>query len=141
MGVLREISRLPEALQRVTSALMRVVAKLDLLIDQQEQQGPAEERLEELERSRARWEAEIEAMLLKADSTLKSAANAESRARTMMKHAEKLDPFHDEGEAAEAPIVQGGYAPASEEEGLLPMHLDVAPLNSKALALRAKYSL
>lgn len=109
------------------------------LVEQRTDAGPFEERLEDLERTRARWEAEMEAILLKADSTLKSASNAESRSRTMMKHAEKLaDPLDFESEVVEAAVPEG-YAPGGEEEELQPLPLDVA-LTPKEFALRAKFS-
>lgn len=135
MEVLREIKRLPDAIHRLTSAIQA-------LIQLQKETGPGEARLEELERSRATWEAEMEALLLKADSSYKSARNAEERERKLKKAHEKeiLDPFAPESEAAEASIVSGRHAPAGEEEGMLPVHLDVAPFDPKAYALRAKYN-
>lgn len=114
------------------------------LIEIQKELGGASERLEDLERSRARWEAEMEAMMLKADSTLKSASNAESRSRTMMKHAEKiLNPFDDEGEEAledvGAPILPGD-APPGEEVGLRPLRVGVEAVDRKTQALRLKFA-
>jgi len=139
LSVLSEIRRLPDVIQNLTAAVMRVVAKLDLLISLQEEQGTSEERLEELEVGRARWEAEMEAMLLKSDSTLKSASNAESRSRTMLRHAEKLSDTLDlEGEDVEE-TVSPVHAPRGEEEGLQPVHLDVA-LSPKEIALRHKFA-
>ena len=139
LGILREIRALPEVLQRVASALVRVGTKLDALIDLQGRNGPLEARLEELERARAGWEATIEAELQKATSTYKSAANAESRARTMENHAAKLtDPFTENGE----PVQDGlppEYAPIGEEEGLQPMRVDLAPPDKKELAKRMKF--
>lgn len=128
MGVLREISRLPDAIHRLTSTLRA-------LAETQRESAPLEARVEELERDRAMWEAEMEAAYLKADSKYKAAANAESRTR---KQLEKLDPFGSEGEEVPEGIPPE-YAEVSEAEGMHPMHLDVAPPNSKALALRMKY--
>ena len=138
MSVLSEIRRLPEVIQNLTNAVMRVVAKLDLLIDLQAENGSSDDRLEELERTRAHWEAQMEALVLKADSTLKSASNAESRSRTMVRHAEKLvDPFSDEGE--EVPeTAPGGDDPRVEAEEVLPVPVDLAT-NNKAEAMRAKW--
>jgi len=96
------------------------------------------QQLEGLLLSRAKWEAEMEAQVLKADSALKSALNAESRSRTMMKHAEKLaDPLDLEGEEGEEAI-RPDYAARSEEEGVQPVRLDVAP-NHRENALRYKF--
>ena len=119
--------------------LAAVSAVMTTLVELWKDQGPADERLQKLELSRAEWEAEMNALLLKADSTLKSAANAESRARTMMRHAEKhADPFIEEGDE-----VQNGVPPehaqVGGEEGLQPMRMDVAPLNEKELRLRMKF--
>jgi len=101
--------------------------------------GPAEARLEELERSRARWEAEIEALVMKAGGTLKAASNAESRSRTMIRHAEKLsDPFAEPGEEVQPPLFEGDAAP-SEAEEMQPLRLAVAA-NSKEGRLRAKFN-
>jgi len=130
LGVLHEIRRLPDALHRLTSTIQA-------LAELQRETGPAEARLEELERSRAMWEAEMGALIVKADSSFKAARNAEERARGMLKAYEKADPFRDEGEEVETPLRQPD-APRSEEEGLLPMHLDMAP-NNKAYALNAKW--
>ncbi len=81
----------------------------------------------------------MEALQLKAESTYKSAGNAEARSRTMLKHAEKLaDPFDEEGEEGEEAI-RPEYAPRGEEEGLQPLRLDVAP-NHKEAALRYKFT-
>jgi len=101
--------------------------------------APAEARLEALERSRAVWEAELEALVLKAESTLKSANNAESRARTMKRHNEKhADPFDDDGEEVERAVPEG-YAPAVPEEELQPLHMGVAT-DDKARAMMLKFS-
>jgi len=106
----------------------------------QREAGPGEARLEDLERSRAKWEAEMEALLIKADSTYKSAANAESRARTMVKAYEKeLDPFpEDSEEELEQAAVLPEYARAGEAEGVQPLRVDVAS-DYKQNALRHKF--
>ena len=81
----------------------------------------------------------MEAELLKADSTYKAAANAESRARTMERHAEKLtDPFTENGEPVEEGIPPE-YVVAGEAEGVQPVRVDVAPVSQKELAKRMKF--
>lgn len=108
-------------------------------LDLQREMGGSEERLEELERSRARWEAEVEAMILKAESTYKSAANAESRGRTMERHAQKLsDPFAEEGDEVQEGIPPE-YAPVGESQGVLPLRVDVAEPSKRELAKRMKF--
>ena len=129
MGVLREITRLPDAIHRLTAALRG-------LSDAQGAGAPPMERLEELERSRALWEAEMEAMVLRVESRYKATAAAEGRARKL---SDKIDLFDQGGEEVETPVPGGDAAP-SEEEEMHPVYMGLAP-NSKAYALRAKYSL
>jgi len=122
----------------LAGAVLEVGGTLEALLELQAQSGPADARLEDLERTRARWEAEMEALILKADSTLKSASNAESRSRTMLRHAEKIaDPFDEEGEGVEEALPRGND-PRIEAEQVLPLPLGLAP-NNKAHALRAKW--
>jgi len=78
----------------------------------------------------------MEARMMKADSKYKAAANAESRTR---KQIEKLDPFDDQGDQVEEGIPPE-YAGASDAEGMLPLHPDLAVLSPKQLALRMKFS-
>jgi len=138
MQVLSEIRRLPGVIVELSNAVLEVGRTLELAIEVTRQNGPADARLEDLERTRARWEAEMEALVLKADSTLKSASNAESRSRTMLRHAEKLaDPFAEEGEEVETPA-PGGHDPRIETEEVLQVPVRLAP-NNKAYALRAKW--
>lgn len=116
-----------------------MTVRLDMAISLLRESGPADARLEDLERTRAHWEAEMEAILLKADSTLKSASNAESRSRTMLRHAEKLaDPLDYEGEDVEGSLPQSDVQ-GSEEERLQPLPLGMA-LTPKEIALRAKFA-
>ena len=125
-------------IEGLAKSLLAVTGALAQLIELQSQAGPADERLAELERTRARWEAEIEASMLKADSTLKSAANAEARSRTMVRHAEKLvDPFSEEGDEVPETAPRGDD-PRVEAEELLPVPVDLAT-NNKAEAMRAKW--
>jgi len=143
LRVLREISQSLESLQAISTALQNIATHQSAVLDRQEDAGAMSERLEGLELSQSRWEAEMEGHLQRADSALKAARNAEERTRTMKKSYEKhqLDPFNLDGEEAEATPVPAGYAPAGEAERVQPVHLDVAPVNSKAYALRAKYQL
>ncbi len=129
MGVLREISRIPDALHRLTSTLQA-------LAEAQRDNGPSEERLDELERSRSIWEAEVEAGMMKADSKYKAAAAAESRAR---KQNEKLDPFLEESDEIPEGIPPQ-YADFGPAETVPAMHQDLGLLSPKELALRMKFS-
>jgi len=133
MRILRDFRALTEAVHRLCS-------RISELIEASHRSDPAEARLEDLERSRSKWEAEIEARIMKAESIYKSANNAESRARTMEKtYAKFADSFDLEGEE-EPETVSNGDAGGGEEERLLPLRLDVAELDGKEQALRAKFS-
>ena len=109
---------------------------LAALAKAQKEHAPAEERLEELERSRSIWEAECEAELLKATSKYKAATAAETRTRKMN---EKVDPFAEEGEDVTEGIPPE-YAGASEANEMLPLRPDLGLLSPKELALRMKFS-
>jgi len=136
--VLSEIRSLPGQIEGLARALKSVSEALAALIELQRQNGPSDERLQKLELSRAQWEAELEAMLLKAESTYKAANASESRSRTMLRHAEKIaDPFAEEGDEVEAPVPNGD-APRIPEDRLQPVPVGVAPSN-KASAQRAKW--
>lgn len=91
------------------------------------------DRLDELEQSRSIFEAEMMALVMKAEGQYQAANNAESRTRTMKKSYEKLiDPFEiDSEEMQEAPV-----QPLGNDEQPLPLEL---PPNNKAYALRAKW--
>ncbi len=150
MSILSEIRAFREAVEDVAQALRdsigdttvaaaSIVAELQTLAELQRAHDAPEQRITELERSHAKWEAEMEALLLRADSTFKGAANAESRARTMMRHSEKLaDPF-DDPSAPDAETVRESHAPRGEAEGVPPVRVAVA-LDHKAQALRYKFS-
>jgi len=101
-------------------------------------------RLVSLELGRTIWEAETEGLLLKAGGILKSANNAESRARTMQKNYENffdtvdpdsLEALQEEGGAA---VPQADGDPGETEE-LLPLPLGLAP-TGKALATHLKFA-
>lgn len=99
-------------------------------------------RVDELERARGKWEADVEAVFLKADAKLKASNNAESRARTMLNHAEKFAPEDrpegEEGIEPEPYEVYGGDAEGVEEAGVQPVHVGVE-ISPKARAMRHKF--
>ena len=134
IGILRDFRALIASVQQ----LVLVVQKL---AEVQEQLGPGTERLEALELSRARFEAEVAGVLLKADGKLKAANNAEARERQLKKSYERIV---DEGALEGEPAPEGGRivgpldAEPGEAEGVPPVRLDLAP-NNKAYALRAKW--
>ena len=122
-------------------AIKALTLSVERLAQLHEAIGPALDRLDTLERTRHQFEAECEGMLLKADGKLKAAASAEQRERQISKANKlRLDPFGDPSEEVQAAkTVLPNHAPPSEEERLQALRLDVAPLNSKTLAQRAKF--
>jgi len=133
-SVLRDFRRLVEAIRDLANTL-------ELLGEAQRDAGPALDRLNAMELSRHKFEAECEGILLKADGKLKAAANAEARERQLKKSYEReLDPLNPDGEdGTQRAAVLPDYAAPSEAEGMQPVRLGLAT-NSKAHAVRAKWS-
>jgi len=126
------------AIRGLSEAIRMLSGHVRELINAQRETGPAEERLEALERSRVLWEAEVEALVLKAESSFRSASNAESRARTMERHVEKqLGPFAEESEE-EPESVPAGDGAGGEEEWVQPLPVAVEA-DPKARARRLKF--
>ena len=101
-------------------------------------------RLDDFELSRSKWEAEVEAELLKAKAKYQAASNAESRARTQKAFYERVSD-EDDGPGEEAGYPPENFVPlgdvdGSEEEGVRQLHLGMEEGNSKAKALRHKFS-
>jgi len=139
MGLLSDFRGLPAAVLKLASTNIDLALGLQEVCDLLRQTGPSEARLEELERSRASWEAQMQAELQKADSTYKAAANAESRARTMERHAEKLTgPFAEDGFEVEDGVPPE-HAEGGQTEGMHVLSVDVAPPDKKELAKRMKF--
>lgn len=95
-------------------------------------------RVDELERSRALWEAEAEAALRRATAEKQIARNAEERTRAM---AKKLGDGDDDGEEAEWPegyqLPDGDAAPVPAGE-MYPMQRGMgATRGDRAAAARA----
>ena len=136
MSIFRGFSRLLEALQALTDTI-------EALNETQRQLGPALDRLEALERSRIHFEADVEGMLLKADSKLKAAAGAEQRERQLKKandrRAFEFDPESEEGSEPGAPVLSGD-APRGEAPGVPAVRLALAS-NNKAHAVRTKWGM
>lgn len=122
----------------LVDAIELVAFRLGAIADRMDEAGPATERLEALETSRVRHEAEVEGILLKAQGKLKAASNAEARARTMLKHYEEN---FDEGDSNSpdiqdrVPYVDVGTGP---EEGMPPLRLDLEE-DDRSRLLRAKW--
>ncbi len=132
-----------QGFRRFQDAIKALTSSVDHLAQLHEGMGPALDRLEALERSRAFWESECEGMMLKADGKLKAAASAEARERQLKKANERLaDPFHEggDGEAREAAHVLADDVETGEAEGVRPVRLALAT-NNKAHAVRFKFGL
>jgi len=138
--VLGSFRRIADGIQELNDTIRIALTLLDSMHDNR----PALDRLEELERSRALFEVEMESVLMKAEGKLHAASNAEARTRTMKKSYEKLlDPFDADSEEGRETIREGteilqGYAEPSEADRLQPVRLELAP-NNKAHAMRAKW--
>ena len=143
-----------EAIQAISGSLNSVRdSLLAWTMPRSDIEGDAEirSRLDALEKSRALWEAEMEAVLVKADSTYKGAANAESRARTMLKKAKSLgfDDETDDGALDSEEELRQAYAslglvPAADAghsgpDGLQAVREGVEGEPAKARAMRAKF--
>jgi len=139
------IRRLLEAAERCASGLARIATQLGPTLEARTSVASLELRIQELELAQATWEASMEAELLKAESTYKSAQNSESRARTMKRNyakiADELDPDRLEELALEGRRrLQDHDAEVGEEEGVQPVPLDLET-NGKAAATRMKWGL
>ena len=132
MGVLKDFRRAADALERLAAnlpAANRERNEVALLV----------EKIVDLERSRALWEADVEGMLAKAEGKLRAAANAEARERTMKEfHEEELDPFPQDSPEVEARI-QDNDAEAGFAEQVLPLPMGLEAESKKAFRLRMKY--
>lgn len=139
-----------EALQKIATCVEELSAQL-LAGRGGRENSEYMERLEGLELSRAKWEAEMEAALLRADGRYKAAAAAESRERTVRKAYEKIaaqvdGPGVEDGQVSEEEYdnawfnhLQSGNAEGSPTDGMLDVPMGVEA-NAKTRALRAKFS-
>jgi len=136
------IKQLAASSQEAVQALLHISALLSSVLERWQEDGDLGGRLEELERSRALWEAEVDALIMRAESTLKAAKNAEMRSKTMAKTYESF--FDTVGEngiealqaAAWRAVPDADGAPGDEEE------LQSVPLGlegGKAHATRIKF--
>jgi len=133
---------LSATIQRLSDELNCVGNVLSDMRAAQQELGPARERLEALELSRARFEAEMNGLLLQAEGKFKAANNAEARERQLKKSYEReTDPLATESperEETHGALVLSDDAEARERDRLQAMRLVVEPTN-KTLAQRAKF--
>lgn len=133
MAIFRDFRRIADALERLASTATQL-----------RENAPALDRLEALELSRAQFEADVEGMLMKAESKLKAAANSEARERHLRKRNEEAqDAFALDGDQDGRPPGPGipiGDVEPGGEEGMLPVHLGLETADKKALILRMKFA-
>jgi len=103
-----------------------------------------DKRLQELELSHAKWQAECEATLMKAEGQFKAARNAEERTKTMVNHESGDGSVASEEEIFAAYRAMGigvppGDAEAGEAEEVLQLPGPVAQ-TPKDQALKMKFS-
>lgn len=128
-----------EDFRGIRQALERISVSLSAAARNHEEREPLLHRLNELERTRGLWEAQVEGLLAKAEGKLKAAANAEARERTMQKRYEAdFDPFGPHGEE-EGPAVPEDDAEVGYPEEVQPVHLGVEAESPRQLRLRYKF--
>ena len=133
MGVLRDFRRIADSLERLAASVTAAASR-------QQDSVALTERIEDLERERALWEADVEGLLAKAEGKLKAASNAEARERTMQKRlGDESDPFLAAGEEIEATVPEGDVEVGDPEE-VQPVHMGMETISAKEYALRAKFS-
>jgi len=103
-----------------------------------------DKRLQDLELGHAKWQAECEATLMKAEGQFKAARNAEERTKTMVNHESGDGSVASEEEVFQAYRALGlgvspGNAEASEAQEVQQMR-EPLEVDYKTQALRMKFS-
>ncbi len=135
LRVFQTIKDLTSAIQSLTNALVDG--------DDGPRAAALGERLDGLELSRAKWEAEMEALVMKAKGKFQASRNSEEREKTMRRFDEDLFDDGNENRVATEEAGQGGVLPDSDvqagaEAGMygMPVGLETS---GKEIALRAKF--
>lgn len=143
--MLRFFRAVLSAIQDVSVAVRQLRDGVNDISAERSDSSDLDARIQSLELGRAKWQAEVEALVLQAKGQFRAASNAEARERTMKESYEKqsdlgLDdgPEEFEGEGPESvfPI----HVPAGEENGLHQVPVGMARTR-KATAVNAKYGL
>jgi len=145
----RELRRLPDLIEHLAVSIGDVAGLLQRHLNELSEETRFRDRLEELEMSRARWEAEIEAALVKVESRYKAASSSEARERALRRSNAGSDGsnFASEEDIVEAyralGFVPQGDGEGGQEDGVLALREDVADPGEvspgKILALKAKF--
>lgn len=128
--------------RRLVDAVIRLVDVIQRLVEVQHAAGPVLDRLDALELSRHKFEAEVQGTLLEAKGKLKGALSSEARERHMSKQNEKdASPFPVDGAeiTEDGSVILPNDVEAGEAERVSSLRLDVAP-SPKAAAIAAKWA-
>lgn len=96
----RAIRQAAASLQACETGMKDVQRILLTTLENTEQREALAERVAALELGHAKWQAEAEALILKADAVYKNARNAEERTRSNQKRADERSEGSTEGEEA-----------------------------------------
>lgn len=132
-----------DAVQSLVIVLQGLASLLSRHLKVQEASGTLRERVDDLERTRAQWEAQVEADMLKAESKYSSVRNAEERTRKMAKVYEAAGEGDEGGEdsgVAEAlrQLILQGNVDTGEDQELPAVHPSLE-FDGKSQALNAKW--
>jgi hypothetical protein len=132
-----------EAFDKIVTSVLALTAELKDGRGGRDYSEELAERVEGLELSRAKWEGEVEGLVLKAKGQYQAASAAESRARTKAKHEEPIaveEPprSEEEIEAQWAEYFSRRNGETSEEERVQPVPVGLEN-SGKAIALRSKF--
>lgn len=142
------IRRLPGIIEELVDAIGTVSLLLGRYLHELSEESGFRDRLQELELSRAKWEAEIEAALVKVESRYKAASSSEARERALR----RSNAGTDNGDLASEEDVLDAYrsmgwvprgdAETGEDEGVPAVPEDVEQVDrtaQKAAALAVKF--
>jgi len=138
----KTMNRLSQACECLTSSVEALRDMYATAHDFKAQSGNVEARVEELERSRMLWEAQLEGEVAKAKAEYRKASSAEKRAQTAANSSD--DPFEGADESPEefaeryAAYLRGDHGDGSDVEGVPRLHTKVAGAADIRAGLRAQ---
>jgi len=143
--MLRFFRAVLSAIREVSVALRQVRDSVQAISTERSDSSDVEARVQTLELGRAKWQAEVEALVLQAKGQFRAASNAEARERTMKESYEKQadiglddgpEEFEGDGQESIFPI----HVPTGQENGLQQVPVGMARTR-KASAVNAKYGI
>lgn len=142
------LKRLTDPIRQLSAVLVRISELLQpiALWAEERPYEALEERVSVLERSRAIWEADMDAILKKAESTQRAARSAEERARRMARDSDGDDDGSDEIPEAYREAVRALNGGSGQDQGVQPVPQGMgsrgpAAQERKAALTRAKWGL